>query len=123
MPSSEAIASALEQGRSLARGAGPYRRVSSVVGRSRLGIEVLEGSGLDLATLDEGVDFVGFEADHAAKPVGGNVALVDEAVKRARRDAQSFGRFRRGEPVDVRRHRLNDIATFRVFPWRTRDVM
>ena len=38
---------------------------------------MLESAGLDAAVVDEGVDFVLFESNHASEPVGRDVTLVD----------------------------------------------
>src|SRR3954463_12714608 len=70
----------------------------SGVGRSGLGIEVLERAGLDLALLDELVDLVRLQPNHAAEWVGRDVALVDESIQGARRDAEPRRRVGRRQP-------------------------
>ena len=69
------------------------RSVLAAARRSdRLGIEMLEGARLDAARLDERIDLLGLQPDHAAEPIGGQLTLVDEAIERARGDAQPASR-------------------------------
>ena len=70
---------------------------------------MLEGAGLDAARVDEAIDLVGLEADDAPEAVRRQLALVDEAVQRARGDAQTMRRFRGAQPVDLARRHRSDI--------------
>src|SRR5438046_14577 len=83
----------------------PWRPDSDVdesdVGRSWLGIEVLERAGLDLAVVYELVDLVRLQPNHAAESVGRNVALVDEAIQGARGDAEAGRRVGGRQPRDI----------------------
>ena len=67
----------------------------------RLGVEVLQRSGLDPVVIDEGVDLVLLQSDDPPEAVGGDVTLVDEAVQGPGRDAEPLrGRGGR-EPGDL----------------------
>ena len=71
---------------------------------ARVGVEVLEGAGLDAGRLDEGLDIVGLQSDHPPEPVGRQVAEVDEPVEGSWRDPEATSRVLRRQPGDVRCH-------------------
>ena len=71
------------------------------VSGARVGVEVLERAGLDAAGVDEGVDVGGLQPDDPPEAVGRDLALVDEPVERAGRDAEPVGRFAGAEPADL----------------------
>ena len=58
-------------------------------------------AGFDTARLDVGVDIVLLQTDDPAELVGRQLAFVDEAVERARRDAEPLGGRRGGQPHEV----------------------
>ena len=72
-----------------------FDRAGSVTtrGAHRLRVEVLETSRCDAGVVDEIVDVVEAQTDHPTKLIGRKVAFVNEAIKRAKVDAQIEGGF------------------------------
>ena len=69
-------------------------------GRS-FGIEMLELSRFNLALPDKIVDFGLLQANDAAKSIGRKLSLIDQPVKRARRQTQSRRRLFSRKPITI----------------------
>lgn len=72
-----------------------------LLGRSRLGIQMLERTGFDTVSIDERIDLVLLQSDHPTEPVGGEPAFIDEPVQSSWRKPERGSRFLSGEPVAV----------------------
>lgn len=74
---------------------------TSALGGRRLGIEVLELAGGDLASSHKLVDLALFQANDPAEPVRGQLALIDQPVEGPGDQAKGSSRFFRRKPVSV----------------------
>jgi hypothetical protein len=81
-------------------GNNPVTNIAGAAGREGV-TEGIEGAGHDAAAFDELGHLALLEPDDPTEPVGGDLAVVDEAVERPRRDAQALGRLVGVQPLDV----------------------
>jgi len=75
--------------------------LSDLLGRSRLGIQMLERTRFDTVSIDERIDLVLLQSDHPAEPIGGKLAFIDQPVQSSWRKPERGSRFLGGEPVTV----------------------
>ena len=77
-------------------------RVRRFVRGGSLGIEVFQGSRLDLTGSDKRIDLRLLESNDSTEAVRRQLPLVDQAVERPWREAKRRSCFLRGEPVTIR---------------------
>jgi hypothetical protein len=68
---------------------------------SSLWVEMFQFTRFDATAVDKGVDLGLLQANHATKTVCGKLALVDQSVERAGRQAQRRSGFLGGQPVSI----------------------
>lgn len=75
--------------------------VGGLLATNRFGVEMLEGARFDATVVDERINLGLLETNHPTKPIRRQLALVDQAVERPRRESERGGSFLRGQPVSV----------------------